>query len=231
MYELPRLQSAVLSEKGHVNLDDDKHFLAKIQKAYKEEGKELLARYDPESTLTNFWIRLQRKNTYIGNSKDMLLDEDKTVGQKCSCVAGNPKEKGKGSENRIACSNDLCENRLTKIECVPGKCGAGSYCQNKHMQNLEYAKYKIKTFPGKDVGMVADEDISEGTLVGEYQGEVLDEETFRQQMLKYEGERHFYFMTLTPKLVIDASRKAQTTRFLSHSCDPNAETQKWNAGG
>ncbi|CAN8061462.1 unnamed protein product [Agarophyton chilense] len=222
---------AASQRKGHLNLDDDPQLLRLAQNIIKEEAQQTLARYDPESEFAWKWVRLQRKNAYIGGARELLEKNDRALGQKCTCLPGNAKEKKDGSENRVACSNELCENRHLRIECVPGECGAGSYCQNQRLQRLEYAKFKMTSFEHKGVGLMADEDIRAGDLIGEYQGEVISMETFKERMREYQGERHFYFMTLTNKLVIDASRKSQATRFLNHSCDPNAETQKWNAGG
>eukprot|EP00178_Gracilaria_changii_P027085 TRINITY_DN841_c0_g1_i4.p1 TRINITY_DN841_c0_g1~~TRINITY_DN841_c0_g1_i4.p1 ORF type:complete len:2328 (+),score=285.13 TRINITY_DN841_c0_g1_i4:7792-14775(+) len=225
------LRHAASQRTGYFDFDTDPDLLRLVQTVTKEEAQQTLARFDPESEFAWKWVRLQRKNAYVGGARDLLEKNDRALGQKCTCLPGVAKEKRDGSGNRVACSNGLCENRHLRIECVPGECGAGSYCQNQRLQRLEYAKFKKVSFPNKGVGLVADEDIRTGDLIGEYQGEVISMETFRERMREYQGERHFYFMTLTSKLVIDASRKSQATRFLNHSCDPNAETQKWNAGG
>lgn len=225
------LRSVVCSAKGYQDLDDDPNILDHVIRTFKSESEETLARYDPESKLSAPWVRLNRRNAYIEGAREFLDKEDKVLGHLCSCLPGNPTESNNGSQNRIACSNDSCENRLTKVECVPGECGAGSYCQNQRMQRLEYAKTKTVIFPNKGVGVVANEDVPAGAFIGEYQGEVISNETFNKRKKEYRGERHFYFMTLTSKLVIDASRKSQFTRYVNHSCEPNSETQKWNAGG
>lgn len=226
---LPWLRKVVSSERGHQDFDDDHDLLKCFEKVLFEHGKQVLARYEPQSTFTSTWVKLQRKNAYVGDARDLLEKEDKLRAQKCSCIPGYAKEGD--SDSRIACSNDLCENRLMKIECIPGECGSGSYCKNQRMQKLEYAQFKMANLKGKGVGILAEEDIKPGALIGEYQGEVISMKEFRERRQEYEGERHFYFMSLTSKLVIDASRKSQATRFLNHSCDPNAETQKWNAEG
>lgn len=228
---MPHLCKIASRKQGNVDLDEDPQILRLAHEVITDKAQQALARYDPNSDYAWKWVRLQRKNAYIGGARDLLEKNDRTLGQRCSCLPGNAKEKKDGSEIRVACSNDLCENRHLRIECVPGECGAGSYCQNQRLQRLEYAEFKMTTFPNKGVGLVADEDIKAGSLIGEYQGEVISRETFKQRMREYQGERHFYFMTLTNKLIIDASRKSQATRFLNHSCDPNSETQKWNAGG
>lgn len=62
----------------------------------------------------------------------------------------------------------------------------------------------------------------------EYVGDVLDEKQFRKRAKQYAKDdvKHFYFMALTSELIIDASVRGNISRFINHSCDPNAETQK-----
>lgn len=62
----------------------------------------------------------------------------------------------------------------------------------------------------------------------EYVGEVLDPKEFRKRAKEYSKENnpHFYFMSLKADTVIDATVKGNISRFINHSCDPNAETQK-----
>ena len=38
-------------------------------------------------------------------------------------------------------------------------------------------------------------------------------------------------MSLNSDLIIDATKKGSISRFINHSCDPNAETQKWTVSG
>lgn len=67
----------------------------------------------------------------------------------------------------------------------------------------------------------------------EYVGEVLDTKEFKRRRKDYSrGQNpHFYFMALKPDLFIDATRKGNISRFINHSCDPNAETQKVRTSG
>ena len=67
-----------------------------------------------------------------------------------------------------------------------------------------------------------------GTFILEYIGEVFDERVFRCRRKDYgkDGSAHFYFMTLKADQYIDSTRKGIISRFVNHSCDPNAETQK-----
>lgn len=62
----------------------------------------------------------------------------------------------------------------------------------------------------------------------EYVGEVVDPKDFRRRAKEYSKEknRHYYFMALKSDQIIDATMKGNISRFINHSCDPNAETQK-----
>ena len=62
----------------------------------------------------------------------------------------------------------------------------------------------------------------------EYVGEILGDLLFskRVEAAARRGQEHFYFMALTTDAIIDATRKGNISRFINHSCEPNAETQK-----
>lgn len=81
------------------------------------------------------------------------------------------------------------------------------------------------------MGLFADSKICQGELVGEYLGEVLTEAMYLERQRQFADEKHKYFMNLGGGEVIDASRKAGKCRFCNHSCEPNAETQKWLVNG
>lgn len=67
----------------------------------------------------------------------------------------------------------------------------------------------------------------------EYVGEVLDNKQFEKRAKKYSENKniHYYFMALKSNAIIDATKKGNISRFINHSCDPNAETQKWTVNG
>lgn len=67
----------------------------------------------------------------------------------------------------------------------------------------------------------------------EYVGEVVSKREMARRSESYAaaGQRHFYFMTLKPDRIIDATRRGNISRFMNHSCAPNCETQKWIVDG
>jgi histone-lysine N-methyltransferase SETD2 len=84
----------------------------------------------------------------------------------------------------------------------------------------------------KGIGLLTLDPLESGDLIGEYLGEVVNEEKLhlRQQQV-YMGEKHRYLMALGRKEFIDATRKGGLVRFMNHSCDPNCHVEKWQIDG
>jgi hypothetical protein len=126
-----------------------------------------------------------------------------------------------------------CINRELFIECNEEECPCRERCQNRRFQKRQYAKVKVVETPGKGFGLFTCEDLKPGNLVMEYVGEIVTQDQMNERARKYsaQGQSHFYFMTLRPNQIIDATCKGNLSRFLNHSCSPNCETQKWIVGG
>ncbi|XP_043464325.1 histone-lysine N-methyltransferase SETD2 isoform X3 [Leptopilina heterotoma] len=131
----------------------------------------------------------------------------------------------------LGCGED-CLNRLLLIECG-SRCVVGSRCTNKRFQNCDYAKCEVFRTEKKGFGLRATADLDAGEFIMEYVGEVVDPKDFRKRTKEYSKDknRHHYFMALKSDQVIDATMKGNISRFINHSCDPNAETQKWTVNG
>ncbi|KAJ8681186.1 hypothetical protein QAD02_016973 [Eretmocerus hayati] len=131
----------------------------------------------------------------------------------------------------LGCGED-CLNRLLMIECG-SRCVVGSRCTNKRFQNSEYATCEVFRTEKKGFGLRATIDLWPDDFIMEYVGEVLDSRTFRKRAKEYSKDknRHYYFMALKSDQIIDATMKGNISRFINHSCDPNAETQKWTVNG
>lgn len=67
-----------------------------------------------------------------------------------------------------------------------------------------------------------------GSFIVEYVGEVVDADEMATRQEKYtrNNHKHHYMMSLRNGAVIDATTYGNYSRFVNHSCDPNAETQK-----
>ncbi|XP_015113750.1 probable histone-lysine N-methyltransferase CG1716 [Diachasma alloeum] len=131
----------------------------------------------------------------------------------------------------MGCGED-CLNRLLMIECGP-RCNINERCTNKRFQNCDYAKCEVFRTEKKGLGLRAVQDLEPGEFIMEYVGEVLDPRDFRRRAKEYSKDKnkHYYFMALKSDQIIDATIKGNISRFINHSCDPNAETQKWTVNG
>lgn len=129
------------------------------------------------------------------------------------------------------CGED-CLNRMLLLECG-SKCSVGDRCSNRRFQRHENADCTILKTEKKGYGLFARSFIPAGVFVMEYVGEVLNSKQFEKRANDYSKQMnaHYYFMALRNDCIIDATKKGNVSRFINHSCEPNAETQKWTVNG
>ncbi|CAG9771752.1 unnamed protein product [Ceutorhynchus assimilis] len=134
-------------------------------------------------------------------------------------------------KNEYGCGDD-CLNRLLMIECGE-LCQVRERCTNKKFQKSAFAPVEVFKTEKKGLGLRAAANIAYGEFILEYIGEVLDPDEFDKRAEEYAKDKniHFYFMSLRSDAIIDATMKGNISRFINHSCDPNAETQKWTVNG
>lgn len=166
-----------------------------------------------------------RDNIYSKKSDKKVCKVNKTM--KCDCTI--TEEEVKSGE--LGCQYN-CINRILYIECG-AKCRCGEYCDNQQFQRYNYADCSVFDTMIKGFGIRANRDIPAETFIIEYVGEVLDNKQFEKRAKKYSENKntHYYFMALKSNAIIDATKKGNISRFINHSCDPNAETQKWTVNG
>lgn len=145
----------------------------------------------------------------------------------CDCFL-TPSEFDRGE---MGCGDD-CLNRMLLIECGP-RCVVGDRCTNRRFQKHENSSCNIFKTEKKGYGLIATDFIPPGQFIMEYVGEVLNSKQFEKRANDYSKlmNAHYYFMALSSDCVIDATKKGNISRFINHSCDPNAETQKWTVNG
>lgn len=139
----------------------------------------------------------------------------------CQCTEDDP------------CSGkNLCWNWLMKFECEPDHCPAKQKCQNQNFINGSQFKTEIKPTKGRGFGLFAVDEISAFEFIIEYVGEIIERPEFLHRFKTIEtAQTNFYFMRLDKDLYIDAGLYGNDSRFINHSCDPNAETEKWMVQG
>lgn len=166
-----------------------------------------------------------KDNIYCKASDKVICKINKTM--KCDCTITEEDIK-----NRELGCTDNCINRLLFIECSP-KCRCGEFCDNQQFQRHNYSPIAVFRTDKKGFGIRADADIPPETFLIEYVGEVLNNKQFEKRAGKYSKQknRHYYFMALRSNAIIDATVKGNISRFINHSCDPNAMTQKWTING
>ena len=143
----------------------------------------------------------------------------------CSCKSTDPDPCGPDSN---------CMNRITQYECHPATCPAGAdKCQNQRFAMFQYSPTDIFKSENKGWGLRASDDISCGVFVGEYCGELIDENECKARVRNQNLTQNynFYFCVLDRDRVIDASKKGNHLRFINHSCEPNCQTQVWTVNG
>ncbi|XP_066157816.1 histone-lysine N-methyltransferase Set2 [Euwallacea fornicatus] len=133
--------------------------------------------------------------------------------------------------NEFGCGDD-CLNRLLMIECGD-LCQVRNRCTNKRFQKSLFAPVEVFKTEKKGLGLRAAANIAYGEFIIEYVGEVVNPEEFDKRAEVYSKDKniHFYFMSLRADAIIDATTKGNISRFINHSCDPNAETEKWTVNG
>ncbi|KAF5292834.1 hypothetical protein FQA39_LY13879 [Lamprigera yunnana] len=145
----------------------------------------------------------------------------------CYCVlTAEEIEKGE-----LGCGDD-CLNRLLLIE--GGQlCPVSDKCTNKRIQKSNNSPCDVFRTDKKGLGIRATANIQRGQFVLEYVGKVIGPDEFSGRATEYSKDKnpHYHFMSLRSDAVIDATQKGNISRFINHSCDPNAETQKWTVNG
>lgn len=115
------------------------------------------------------------------------------------------------------------------IECGPG-CSCDDDCLNRLTQKKKTVKVCVFKTEKRGWGLKASDEIKARTYIGEYVGEVLksaDAETREGSHYLFEVNSEEYDDPIT----IDAEKLGNLTRFINHSCEPNAHVRYVNLHG
>ena len=87
--------------------------------------------------------------------------------------------------------------------------------------------YSVRNSPIHGRGVFALTPISKGTRIVEYKGELItDDEADRRYAHLHEHSPHTMLFSLENKLVIDATRRGNSGRWINHSCAPNCQVEE-----
>ncbi|ULU11933.1 hypothetical protein L3Y34_015356 [Caenorhabditis briggsae] len=126
------------------------------------------------------------------------------------------------------CSDNTCVNRAMMTEC-PSSCTAK--CKNQRFAKKKIASVEAyHTGTAKGCGLRALKDIKKGRFIIEYIGEVVERDDYEKRKLKYAADKKHkhHYLCDTGIYTIDATVYGNASRFVNHSCDPNAVCEKWS---
>ncbi|PAV89811.1 hypothetical protein WR25_20054 isoform A [Diploscapter pachys] len=126
------------------------------------------------------------------------------------------------------CKDNRCVNVCMFTEC-PKDCPAKK-CKNRKFTKRKYAKVEPQyTGPEKGFGLFAMESIKKGAFIIEYVGEVLPRNEYeaRKEIYAKDPNHKHHYLCDTGAYTIDATKKGNVSRFINHSCAPNACCEKW----
>jgi SET domain-containing protein len=90
-------------------------------------------------------------------------------------------------------------------------------------------RFAVRHSPIHGRGVFALTHISKGTRLIEYTGErISHEEADRRHAAEHEYSPHTMLFTVNDHIVIDATRRGNSARWINHSCSPNCEVEDEN---
>jgi len=97
----------------------------------------------------------------------------------------------------------------------------GEYGEVCNLQNPDESFY-LKKVEKLGHGLFARHFINKGSIIGEYTGELIDNEEFKKRFLKYKKEGlTIYIYDTCMEISVDGGPMGNHTRFINHSCDNN----------
>ncbi|CAI2352145.1 unnamed protein product [Caenorhabditis sp. 36 PRJEB53466] len=154
-----------------------------------------------------------QKSRYVC-AKPQRIDRFYEVGI-CSC-------EGPDRCTTIDCPYFMCDH-----ECPPVCAQNGRICNNRNVSDRKVHPFMERRKAGaKGFGVFATGPIKKGEFLSEYVGEIIDKREKERRMnvlsASMDFEASLYMMDLRNGLTVDAARYGNISRYMNHSCDPNA---------
>lgn len=154
-------------------------------------------------------------NVYFDSVKPIKLSED----VECYCKRDDGCGEG-------------CFNRIIFSECNTKLCPSGNKCKNTKIQNINVAHVQRFMTQKKGMGLKAKKTIKANDFIMEYIGQVVNKNEYMKRLdTIYKDDKHHYGLHLVKNQIIDGHRMGNDSRFINHSCVPNAKIQKWIIDG
>ncbi|KAK6725456.1 hypothetical protein RB195_004031 [Necator americanus] len=132
---------------------------------------------------------------------------------------------------RGACTSDSeCVNRALCVQCPPG-CAA-PLCANKKFWKDDALK-SLVVGGGKTRKILRTKQSRRaGDFLGEFAGEVVRfEDALKRWETSSKTDTPPVILCLTSRLFVDATLRGNVTRYVRHSCNPNARLEVWSVNG
>jgi hypothetical protein len=117
-----------------------------------------------------------------------------------------------------------CRNRRKSVECDDKICRVGNECGNRDIQKKNIPPIEKKETAATGWGVFVVEDIKRDAFICEYVGEIIEEVV---KIARERRHRNTYVMELDNGLFIDSFTYGNISRFVNHSCSPNAVASLW----
>ena len=118
-----------------------------------------------------------------------------------------------------------CANRLTYQECTDEVCSTLSTCTNRALQLGIEQPILVKPTRNTGEGVFAASAIRKGMYIGEFAGEIINDETRDARKRVGRGK---YVMELDNGVFLDAMHVGTALRMCNHSCRPNCRAELWH---
>ena len=103
-------------------------------------------------------------------------------------------------------------------------------CSNTVIQRRAYPPVEVFDTGTIGFGLRGRVAIAREQKIGEYRGEVVDQNELLERRCNRKAEDPFYIAALGDGLSIDAGHRGAYARFANHSCGPNCKLEKWRVG-
>ncbi|PXF42154.1 Histone-lysine N-methyltransferase CLF [Gracilariopsis chorda] len=148
--------------------------------------------------------------------------------------------KGCTCRSAVACVSNACVCYSWKRECDPDLCRACHECKGdrnvKSCRNvgLLLGKRKRIVVGHSDThgwGAFASSSIAKNEVIGEYVGEIVDQEHADRRGQLYDEVQYSFLFNITDDFALDSTRIGNKLRFCNHAFDPNCEARLMRVAG